>query len=176
MRQLSVLAVLAICIAAVVFFFGIGERPQESPVAPAKVGMEAPDFTLKDLQGNAVTLSQYRGKVVFLNFWASWCPPCREEMPSMERLHEVYAGRDFVMLAVNVEQDVKDVRAFLEKHPHKFPILLDAAGLAQGLYGVYRFPETFLIDKNGRIVEHYLGARDWSSVEFLGKINAMLKE
>jgi peroxiredoxin len=176
MRLMSVLAVLAICIAAVVFFFGIGERPQEPPVAPAKIGMEAPDFTLKDLQGNTVTLSEYRGKVVFLNFWASWCPPCREEMPSMERLHEVYAGRDFVMLAVNVEQDVHDVRAFLEKHPHKFQIPLDAAGRAQGLYGVYRFPETFLIDKNGRIAEHYLGARDWSSVEFLSKINTMLKE
>ena len=175
MRLLLVFAVLAICVAAV-FFFGIGERPQQPPATRAKVGAEAPDFTLKDMQGNAVTLSQYRGKVVFLNFWASWCPPCREEMPSMERLHEVYAGRDFVMLAVNVEQDINDVRAFLQRSPHTFPILLDADARAQGLYGVYRFPETFLIDKSGIIVEHYLGARDWSSVDFLGKINAMLKE
>jgi peroxiredoxin len=175
MRLLAVFAVLLIGLAAV-FFFGIGERPQQPPAGRAKIGMEAPDFTLKDMQGNSVTLSQYRGKVVFLNFWASWCPPCREEMPSMERLHEVYAGREFVMLAVNVEQNINDVRAFLQKSPHTFPILLDAEARAQGLYGVYRFPETFLIDKNGRIVEHYLGARDWSSIEFLGKINSMMKE
>jgi peroxiredoxin len=80
------------------------------------------------------------------------------------------------MLAVNVEQNVGDVREYLEQNPHSFPVLLDAEAKAQGLYGVYRFPETFLIDKNGRIVEHYLGARDWSSVEFLGKIKSMMKE
>jgi peroxiredoxin len=175
MRLLAVFVVLLIGLVAV-YSFGIGERPQQSPAARTKIGMEAPDFTLKDMQGNSVTLSQFRGKVVFLNFWASWCPPCREEMPSMERLHEVYAGRDFVMLAINVEQNINDVRAFLQKSPHTFPILLDADTRAQGLYGVYRFPETFLIDKNGRIAEHYLGARDWSSSEFLGKINSMTKE
>lgn len=175
MRLLAVFAFLSIC-AAAIFFFGIGERPQGLPAAGVKIGMEAPDFTLKDLHGNRVALSQYRGKVVFLNFWASWCPPCREEMPSMERLHEVYTGRDFVMLAVNVEQEVKDVRAFLEKHPHNFQVLLDADAKAQNLYGVNRFPETFLIDKSGKIVEHYLGARDWSGVDFLKKINSMMKE
>jgi peroxiredoxin len=174
MRRLSVLAVLIMCVTAVLWLAGC-ERSQP-PVEKAKTGMEAPDFTLKDMQGNAVTLSQYRGKVVFLNFWASWCPPCRLEMPSMERLYGVYGASDFVMLAVNVEQNVGDVRAYLEQNPHSFPVLLDAEAKAQGLYGVYRFPETFLIDKNGRIVEHYLGARDWSSVEFLGKIKSMMKE
>lgn len=174
MRRLSFLAILVIFATAVMLFTGC-DRSQQ-PAEKAKVGQEAPDFALKDLQGNTVTLSQHRGKVVFLNFWASWCPPCRLEMPSMERLHEVHGAGDFVMLAVNVEQNIDDVRAYLQQNPHSFPILLDADARAQGLYSVYRFPETFLIDKNGRVVEHYLGARDWSSVEFLGKINSMLKE
>lgn len=175
MRLLPILVGLLLLAASPVAF-AIGDRPQAPPAGLAKVGAMAPDFTLKDLKGNDVTLSQYRGKVVFLNFWASWCPPCRAEMPSMERLHEVYAGRDFVMLAVNVEQEVNDVKAFLKEHSHNFQVLLDPEARAQGLYGVYRFPETFLIDNQGKIVEHYLGARDWSSVEFLKKINIMMKE
>lgn len=152
------------------------ERPQAPPAGTVAVGAPAPDFTLEDLQGNAVTLSKYRGKVVFLNFWASWCPPCRAEMPSMDRLYEVYGTKDFVMLAVNIEQDVDAVRAFVRQHEHSFPVLLDLEAKAQGLYDVYRFPETYLIDKQGQIVEHYIGARDWSSVDFLKKINTMMKE
>jgi peroxiredoxin len=150
------------------------ERPQAPPATA--VGAAAPDFTLDDLQGNPVTLSGLRGKVVVLNFWASWCPPCRVEMPSMERLNEVFGSRDFALLAVNVEQDAAAVRAFLKENPHSFAVLLDPQGKAQQLYGVYRFPETFLIDKSGRVVEHYLGARDYSAVDFLKKIDALLKE
>lgn len=156
--------------------FAKAERPQSTPADLLQAGSMAPDFTLKNLKGKPVTLSQYRGKVVFLNFWATWCPPCRAEMPAMERLNEVYAGRDFVILAVNVEEDVAAVKTFLKEHPHSFTVLLDPEARAQNLYGVYRFPETFLIDKRGKIDEHYLGARDWSGVEFLKKINAMMKE
>jgi len=152
------------------------ERPQEAPDGSLAAGAPAPDFTLQDLGGESVTLSQYRGKVVFLNFWASWCPPCRAEMPSMERLYEVFANDDFVMLAVNIEQDAEAVRGFLRQHPHAFPVLLDLEETTQLLYGVDRFPETFLIDRQGRIVERYIGARDWSSVDFLKKIKSMLKE
>jgi peroxiredoxin len=176
MRWLSVLAVLLICLAAAYFFLAKDERPQAPPADLLQAGSMAPDFTLKDLQGNPVTLSQYRGKVVFLNFWATWCPPCRAEMPAMERLNEVYGNQDFVMLAVNVEDDVEAVKAFLKENPHSFSVLLDLEANAQSLYGVYRFPETFLIDKNGKIVERFLGARDWSGVDFLKLINALIKE
>jgi thiol-disulfide isomerase/thioredoxin len=146
---------------------------------PASVGVQAgqtaPDFTLKDLNGHPVTLSQFKGKVVVLNFWATWCPPCRAEMPSMERLNEVYGSKDFVILAVNVEEDGKEtVKAFLEKNPHNFTILLDSELKAQDLYGVYQFPETFIINKKGQVVERVIGAVDWSSVEVLKYFSTLL--
>jgi thiol-disulfide isomerase/thioredoxin len=126
------------------------------------------------MDGRTVTLSQYRGKVVFLNFWATWCPPCREEMPAMERLNTVFEGQDFVMLAVNVEKDIETVRAFLAQSPHSFTVLLDQQATVQNRYGVFRFPETFLLDKDGRLVERFLGARDWSSVDFMRRISTMV--
>jgi peroxiredoxin len=155
--------------------FAKADRPLTSPGGSVEIGAVAPDFTLKTLDGSTVSLSQFRGKVVFLNFWASWCPPCRAEMPSMERLHEVFADRGLVMLAVNVEQDQRSVQGFLDKHPHTFPVLFDPEGQAQDLYQVFRFPETFLIDKEGKIVERFLGARDWSSVDFLKLFDSLLK-
>jgi len=175
MRLLAILTLL-LCLLPASSAFARAERPQGAPVGLVEAGAPAPDFTLADLAGESLTLSRFRGKVVFLNFWASWCPPCRAEMPSMERLYEVYANDDFVMLAVNVEQDAEPVRRFVQAHAHTFPVLLDSEATAQRLYGVDRFPETFLIDKQGRVVERYIGARDWSSVEFLKKIKSMLKE
>lgn len=172
---------LRFALAVLLFFtlalpvFAKADRPQVPPAEGVEAGALAPDFSLKTLDGRTVTLSQFRGKVVFLNFWASWCPPCRAEMPSMERLNEVFAGKDFVMLAVNVEQDRGAVQAFLDDHPHAFSVLLDPQAKAQNLYQVYRFPETFLIDRQGRIVERYLGARDWSAVGFLREIDGLLK-
>ncbi|MBE0596984.1 MAG: redoxin domain-containing protein [Desulfuromonadales bacterium] len=152
-----------------------GGRPQGAP-STVKVGQSAPDFTLKDLQGNQVSLSSLRGKVVFLNFWATWCPPCREEMPAMERLHAAMGGKDFMVVAVNVEDNLSVVRNYLEKNPHAFTILLDPQAQAQQLFNVYRFPETYLIDKQGKIVEHYIGARDWSSVQFLKYVSSLVNE
>ena len=156
--------------------FALSDGPQEPPAGNLQAGRTAPDFTLKTLDGDSVSLSQFRGKVVFLNFWASWCPPCREEMPAMNRLNQVFADRDFVMLAVNTEQNKGVVEDFLSKRPHDFTVLLDPQGTVQSLYQVFRFPETFLLDKEGRIVERFLGARDWSAVEFLRRIEQMVKE
>lgn len=134
----------------------------------------AADFTLRDLDGKLHKLSDYRGKVVFLNFWATWCPPCRAEMPAMERLNEVMGSKDFVMLAVNADEDVKDLEAFARETPHKFTVLSDADGKIQQLYQVFKFPETFVIDRQGRIVEHIVGARDWSSTEALKFFNKQI--
>lgn len=142
-----------------------------------RVGNMAPDFTLKDLDGNSVTLSDLKGKVVFLNFWATWCPPCRTEMPSMEMLNEVFSTSDFVMLAINVEKEgEKVVPAFLERNPHSFTILLDLEEEVQRSYGVFRFPESFLVDKTGRISKHYIGAYDWSSVQVLKQVKDLLDQ
>jgi peroxiredoxin len=152
--------------------FAAAERPASPAVV--KTGNPAPDLTLKDLQGKSVSLAGLRGKVVFLNFWATWCPPCREELPAMQRLNEVFGKKDFVILAVNVDEDPGAVKKFLAKQPLSFTVLLDPEASAQNLYGVYRFPETFLIDRQGNVVQRYLGARDWSSVDFLKYVSSLL--
>jgi peroxiredoxin len=171
MRIVPAVFILTIILLISLLSTGCDRAPGGAPIV---VGQVVPDFTLKDMEGNAVTLSQYRGKVIFLNFWATWCPPCREEMPAMERLNTVFQGKDFVMLAVNVEKDIETVRAFLAQSPHSFSVLLDQQATVQNLYGVFRFPETFLIDKEGRLVERFLGARDWSSVEFMKRISTLV--
>ncbi|MBW6511053.1 MAG: TlpA family protein disulfide reductase [Desulfuromonadaceae bacterium] len=137
----------------------------------AVIGAEAPDFSLLSMSGEKVALRDYRGKAVVLNFWATWCPPCRAEMPSMEELSTLLVAEDFVMLAVNVERDGRNkVAAFLRDRPHSFPILLDEDGRVQRSYGVYRYPETFIIRRDGIIADKVIGAIDWSDakiVEFL---------
>ena len=145
--------------------------------APLRAGDPAPDFTLRDLSGQSVSLAALRGKVVFLNFWATWCPPCRAEMPDMVRLNEVFASSDFRMLAINVESDgAPTIPPFPAQSPVNFTILLDADGDVQTRYNVFRFPESFLIDKQGRIVEHFIGGHDWSSRPVLEKVNALIRE
>jgi peroxiredoxin len=137
-----------------------------SPAGAPGTGVTAPGFTLSDMQGKPVSLADYRGKVVVLNFWASWCPPCRAEMPSMERLYGTLKGNDFVLLAVNVEKNGRSaVAAFSQKIPMSFPVLLDSDQHVSGLYRVGGIPQTFIINKKGEIVQEVTGARDWNSPE-----------
>jgi thiol-disulfide isomerase/thioredoxin len=139
------------------------DAPKAPDSGPVAVGQPAPDFTLTDLQGRSTTLSQLRGKVVIVNFWASWCPPCRAEMPSMEQLHRELSGQGLVMLAINIEQDGRrTVPQFLAANPHSFPVLLDDREVVQRRYGVNRFPESFVIRKDGVIDDKIIGAIDWA--------------
>lgn len=133
-----------------------------SSFAAEQANPKAPDFTLEDMQGNKVSLSDFKGKIVMVNFWATWCPPCIEEMPSMEKLSQKFKGDDFVLLAVNVEEDARSiVEKFLKKTPYSFPVLLDGDAKVQQLYGAYRFPETVIINRQGEIVTKVIGGRDW---------------
>lgn len=137
--------------------------------------IKAPDFALKDLNGKELTLEDFRGKIVFLNFWATWCPPCRAEMPSMERLYSEFKGKDFAVLAVDLRERAKRVRAFKERFKLNFPILLDSDGAIGLTYGVRSIPTTYLVDKEGYLIGGALGARDWASTEAFGLINQLLK-
>jgi len=150
------------------------QTPASGNVGTGK-GQLAPNFTLTDMQGQQVSLADLKGKVVILNFWATWCPPCREEMPSMEMLHRKYKDQGLVILAVNVEQEgMAAVKGFLQKTPYTFPILLDTEAEVQNLYKVFRFPESFIIDKNGNVVEKVIGAIDWTSGPAFKLINFLL--
>jgi peroxiredoxin len=131
---------------------------------PGAVGSTAPEFSLSDLAGNAVRLANLRGRIVFLNIWATWCEPCREEMPSMQSLYERLHGADFEMLAVNADQgDRPSVERFVHDNGITFPVLPDPDLLIADRYAVTGYPETFIIDRNGRILAHELGPRDWDS-------------
>jgi peroxiredoxin len=146
------------------------------PPAPAAAGDTAPDFTLEDTNGNEVTLSALRGKVVMVNFWATWCPPCKEEMPSMERLNKFMADEDFVMLAINADENGREVVPdFLKKNPHDFNVLYDDQGAVKQSYGVYKMPESFIINKDGTIVEKVVGAINWSSPKTVAYLKSLAK-
>jgi peroxiredoxin len=144
--------------------------------AAGRAGFPAPDFSLPDLDGHLHRLSDLRGNVVFLNLWATWCPPCRMEMPSMERLHQRLRGKDFVMLAVSEDETgAAAVQPFVEEMRLTFPVLLDTEGTLPSRYGVTGYPETFLIDRDGRVVHHTIGPEDWDSepvYQFLQKLLA----
>jgi DsbE subfamily thiol:disulfide oxidoreductase len=144
---------------------GCEERPKGVEVAT--VGQPAPDFILSDLDGTKWRLSDLRGKVVFLNFWATWCPPCREEMPDMEALHREMAltGQPFQMVAVLTNDDPGQAARFAGKLNLTFPILVDQESKAAADYGLTGVPETFIIDASGILREKFIGPRPWNSPE-----------
>ena len=122
----------------------------------------APDFILPDLNGQAVRLSQHKGKVVLLNVWATWCGPCRQEMPTMEALAQRLKGEDFIMLAASQDVDgATTVGPYLQEGGYTFPVLLDIRGEVGKKYGVTGYPETFIIDRQGQIVYHHIGYNNW---------------
>lgn len=144
-------------------FLGSGCTKREEP---AVEGSLAPDFTLNDLSGHQVQLSSLKGKVVLLNFWATWCPPCREEIPSMLRLNQAMQGKAFQMLAVSIDEGGKDaVTSFFKKGGAALPALLDTDGKVAKRYGTTGVPETFVIDTKGVILKKVIGPMDWSSPE-----------
>jgi peroxiredoxin len=128
-----------------------------------------------DLAGQAVRLSAYRGQVVLVNLWATWCPPCREEMPSMEKLHEKLKDRGFVLLAVSQDEGgIDGVRQFVEQMKLSFRVLVDPDGEVGRKFGVWGYPESFLVDRDGRIVERVIGPRDWAAPAQIAAIEALL--
>ena len=152
---------------------------------PVEVGSPAPDFTARDLQGRPVSLEDLRGDVVLLNIWATWCPPCREEMPSMQRLHERLGPEGLRIVAVSIDaasgqSDAAgraggDVRAFGKEHGLTFEIWHDPSGEIQEVYRTTGIPETFVIDRNGVIVKKVIGATEWdsdSNVELIRRLLA----
>lgn len=155
-------------------------RDRFTPLGP---GSRAPDFTYPDLDGTPVSLSDLRGKVVLVNLWATWCPPCREEMPSMERLYRAMEGRPFEILAVSVDaqeggvdvagREGGNLRAFAEELELTFPILHDPSMRIQSLYQATGFPESFVVGKDGVIYRKVFGSLEWDTpvmVEFIERL------
>ena len=139
---------------------------QPSTVPRLTKGRPAPNFSLPGLDGQMVNLTDYKGKVVLLNVWATWCPPCVEEMPSMEKLYQELKGAGFEILAVSIDETgAEDVRPFMKKHKLSFPSLTDPKGTIKSIYKTTGVPESFVIDKDGTLLEIVIGPRDWAAPE-----------
>ncbi|MDP2599675.1 MAG: TlpA disulfide reductase family protein [Deltaproteobacteria bacterium] len=170
-----VLVAAAVVIFGSLFFFWLTNPPSK-----IKVGQLAPDFLLSDGQNEKVSLKNFSDKVVILNFWATWCPPCLAEMPSLEKLHRQLSSSGGVVVGVNHDssnllRSKEAVAGFVKRVPLSFPVLYDIESQASNLYGIYALPQTFIIGRDGRVLAVVSGAQDWTSSEFLDRITAALK-
>ncbi|MGQ0810130.1 MAG: redoxin domain-containing protein [Nitrospiraceae bacterium] len=150
---------------------------QSAKYEPLTVGKVAPDFKLPDLNDKDLRLSDFRGKVVFLNFWATWCKPCREEMPSMEILYKNFEKDGLVILAVSIDRVTtkKDIPPFVKNLNLTFPVLVDSWGQTDKRYKLMGVPETYIIDQQGVLREKVIGPRDWTRLDNLQVVSALLK-
>ena len=134
---------------------------QNNGPAPARgpeVGKLAPDFQLEDLEGQSISLSDFRGKPVLINFWATWCPPCRDEMPYLQQIYEEWSGKGLVVLAIDIGESPSKVKEFLQSQELSLPVLLDAKENVAREYNITGIPTTFFIDKDGTIQVKLIGA------------------
>lgn len=156
--------VLVIFIAAVVLLvlFLIAKKGSKGPGIIAE-GDQAPQFALTSLDGKQVSLANFRGKVVMLHFWATWCSPCVEEIPTIDKLYRAMFGKDFEILAVSVDEGgAGTVVPFLKRNKLTLPVLLDPSHSVAKRYGTFKFPETYIIDRNGMVKYKVIGPRDWT--------------
>ena len=173
----------AIAVVAMQFFAATGEALARTraaacralapdPIPPSLQNGEAPDFELADATGQKISLRSQRGHPVFLNFWATWCPPCTEEMPSMETLAAGLEGSDIRTLAVSVDEDWTPIRNFFTRGT-RLGVLLDPSREIPKRYTTEKFPETFLIDAKGRVRHYFINKRDWSKPEAIACLESL---
>jgi peroxiredoxin len=137
---------------------------------------KAPHFYLEGLNGEKVQLKALKGKIIFLNFWATWCGPCKEEMPSMEALWQQFRGKDFVLLSISVDYEgVKPVKEYIEKQRYTFRVVIDPQCEVLDLYEVKAIPTTLIIDKKGQIIAMAIGPKDWKGPEAISLVDLLLK-
>ncbi len=141
---------------------------------PLGRGSTAPGFSLSELTGERVSLAGLRGRVVLLNFWATWCKPCEEEMPAMQRLHQRFESEGLTLVAISMDEGADVVRSFRERLGLTFPILMDPEREVAALYQAFRFPESLLVDRRGVVVERYVGAKPWDSPAYVERIRRLL--
>ena len=150
---------------------GCAKRPE-----PPTRGAPAPGFELADLEGNRHRLSDFAGQVVVLNFWATWCPPCVDEMPSLQQLADRLGPEGLAVVAVSVDERYADIEPFVDRHRLRFLVLHDLGKRVSRRYEVHQFPETWIVGRDGRLASHLVGARDWSAPESLEVFRTLLAE
>ena len=136
----------------------------------------APDFTLKSLEGTNLRLEEYRGQVVLINFWASWCGPCRQEMPLLDRLHQRYVDTGFAVLGVNVEGEEAPARELIDKIPVTFPVLIDEGQLVSELYKLEAMPSTVVVDRDGVVRYIHRGYKPGDEAKYVEVVKELIRE
>ena len=159
-------------VGAAIALYWMGD-PVEPPLGR---GDAAPAFELPTLAGDrSIALGDLRGRVALVNFWATWCKPCEEEMPAMQRLYEALRGDGFELVAISVDESRDDVVGFQERLQVGFPILLDPSQSTSRLYQTTGFPESLLVDAEGRIVERYVGPREWDHPDYVARVRRLME-
>ncbi len=156
------LAGLAVVIASVI------EEPR------VNVGDKAPNFTVTSLTGKTLTRGSFGGKLLVLNFWATWCPPCVAEMPSLNEFHRQLQGDGVVVVAVSVDKNEKAVHDFVQRFGLEFEIALDPTADIPASYGTYQYPETYIIDSQGRVIEKLIAEQNWADPQIIQRVKKYL--
>lgn len=172
------LLLLSLALLSALTLFSGCTKKSEQPQATAgvKEASPAPDINVISLKNEPLKLSDLKGKVVMLNFWATWCPPCREEIPSMMKLNTTMAGQPFQMVAVSIDEGgVPAIEAFFKESGFSLPTYTDPDGKAAKAYGVTGVPETFIIDKNGKMVKKVIGGMAWDSPQAVSFLQDLMK-
>lgn len=146
------------------------------PAAAVTIQDSAPDFTLKSLEGSNLRLEEYRGQVVLINFWASWCGPCRQEMPLLDRLHQRYVDTGFAVLGINVEGEEAPARELIDKIPVTFPVLIDEGQLVSELYKLEAMPSTVVVDRDGVVRYIHRGYKPGDEAKYVEVVKALIRE
>jgi thiol-disulfide isomerase/thioredoxin len=159
--------------AVTVLSVGVAGAASNGPLAS---GNPAPAFDLDSLAGKHVNLADYKGQVVLINFWASWCGPCRKEMPILEQLNKAYKSKGVQLVGVNVEPNSEDAKKYLQSTPVTFPILLDRASTVSKLYQVQGMPNTVILDRSGKVRYIHRGYQPGAENEYLDQIRMLVRE
>ena len=140
----------------------------------ANVGDNAPGFKINTAVGKSMTEKEFGGRVLVLNFWASWCPPCKEETPSMNQMAQALGPKGLVVLGISVDENEQAYQRFLASEQVSFQTALDPTGAISADYGTFKYPETYVISREGKVLRKYIGPRDWSSPDILKDLESLL--
>jgi peroxiredoxin len=174
MRRAFKLSILLLTLAS---FFGCTSRGiQEESKGPAVEGEKAPRFLFKDQFGKEFSLSNFQGKVVLINFWATWCIPCRDEMPSLDFLQRQMDQSQFAILALSVDESWGAVSQFIAQNGFTVPVYSDFDRKISTLYGTFKFPETYILDKKGKVALKVIGPADWAARDMLVYLRRLIAE
>lgn len=172
MNRFIVISLLLLCFTQA----GLAAEAVKQTLPSVETPFAAPDFTLEGEGGKTYRLADFRGQVVLVNFWATWCPPCRREMPSMQRMWQKVKGKGVQVLAINVGEDADTIFEFLGSYPVSFPLLMDRDGSVVKQFPVTGLPTTYIVDPRGKVVYRAVGSREWDDPKLYGQLLQLRKQ